>query len=166
MSPHSLEEIFDNIRELGRATGSSSNAAESWIDERRERLKKIAERTGNISCRPRVFAWNGPIRSIGGHWVPEMVELAGGTDGLARKAADSVRIPWADVLKWSPEVIVFSPCRFNLEKALEQVSHLESQPGWRSFPRSATNECMRWMPILILRVPVPAWWKGPNSGRA
>jgi iron complex transport system substrate-binding protein len=134
MSPHSLEEIFENIRELGRAT-DRSNAAEGCIDERRERLEKIGARTRNVSWRPRVFCmeWADPVYCAG-HWVPEMVELAGGTDELARKAADSVRIPWAEVLRWSPEIIVFSPCGFNLEKALEQVSHLESQPGWAGLP--------------------------------
>ncbi len=43
-------------------------------------------------------------------------------------------MPWADVIKWSPEVIVFSPCGFNLEKALEQVGYLEAQPGWADLP--------------------------------
>jgi iron complex transport system substrate-binding protein len=134
MSPHSLEGIFENIRELGRAT-ARSNAAESYIEERRERLEKIGARTRNISRRPRVFCmeWADPVYCAG-HWVPDMVELAGGTDELARKAADSVRIPWAEVLQWSPEIIVFSPCGFNLEKALEQVPHLESLPGWAELP--------------------------------
>ncbi len=134
MSPHSLARDIRKHPRVGPSYGRSS-AAESYIDERRERLEKIGARTKNISRRPRVFCmeWADPVYCAG-HWVPEMVELAGGTDELARKAADSVRIPWADVLQWSPEVIVFSPCGFNLEKALEQVSHLESQPGWAELP--------------------------------
>jgi hypothetical protein len=77
--------------------------------------------------------WADPVYCAG-HWMGEMVELAGGTDELARKGTDSVRIPWADVVKWSPEIIVFSPCGFNLEKALEQIFHLQSQPGWTELP--------------------------------
>jgi iron complex transport system substrate-binding protein len=134
MAPHSLTGIFENIRELGNATGRSSEA-ETYIDEREGRLRKIAERTGKVSRRPRVFCaeWADPIYCAG-HWVPEMVEVAGGTDELARRESDSVRIPWADVLNWSPEVIIFSPCGFNLEKALEQIDHLERQPGWNELP--------------------------------
>ena len=130
MTPHSLTGIFENIRELGLATKRSS-VAEAYIRERREQLRKIAKRTETISRRPRVFCmeWADPVYCAG-HWVPEMVELAGGTDELARKESDSVRIAWTDVLKWSPEVIIFSPCGFNLEKALEQVAHLERLPGW------------------------------------
>jgi iron complex transport system substrate-binding protein len=134
MTPHSLTEIFENIRELGHATDRSS-AAETCISEYRERLNKIAGQTKGISKRPRVFCieWADPLYCAG-HWVQEMVQLAGGTDELARKETDSVRIPWADVLNWSPEVIIFLPCGFNLEKALEQVFHLQSMPGWAELP--------------------------------
>ena len=134
MSPHSLAEIFENIRELGRVT-DRLNAADSLIQDCRGRLEKVAARSKKIFHRPRVFCmeWADPVYCAG-HWVPEMVELAGGTDELARKGTDSVRILWADVIEWSPEVIVFAPCGFDLEKALEQVGHLESQPGWSDLP--------------------------------
>jgi iron complex transport system substrate-binding protein len=134
MSPHSLAEIFENIRELGHATDRVSEA-EIFIEGCRERLEAVAARTRQPAHRPRVFCmeWADPVYCAG-HWVREMVELAGGTDELARKETDSVRIPWADVLEWSPEVIVFLPCGFNLEKALEQVGHLQSQPGWADLP--------------------------------
>lgn len=134
MTPHSLAEIFKNICELGQATGRS-DIAETFIATRRERLEKIAAQTKNISRRPRVFCmeWVDPVYCAG-HWVPEMVQLAGGIDELARKGTDSVRTQWTDVLKWSPEILIFSPCGFYLEKALEQVSHLESQSGWAELP--------------------------------
>jgi iron complex transport system substrate-binding protein len=134
MTPHSLPEIFENIRELGRATGRSS-IAESFIAECRERLTEIAVQTKNICPRPRVFCmeWADPVYCAG-HWVPEMVEIAGGIDELARKGTDSVRIQWSEVSKWSPEVLIFSPCGYNLGKALELVSYLESQPRWAELP--------------------------------
>jgi iron complex transport system substrate-binding protein len=134
MSPHSLEQIFENMRELGQVTGRS-DAAEACIEDYRGRLERVAARSKQAASRPRVFCmeWADPVYCAG-HWVPEMVELAGGTDGLGRKGADSVRIAWADVLQWAPEVIVFSPCGFNLEKALEQVVFLEALPGWAELP--------------------------------
>jgi iron complex transport system substrate-binding protein len=134
MSPHSLAEIFENIRELGKATDRVSEAG-IFIEGCRERLEAVAARTRQAAHVPRVFCmeWADPVYCAG-HWVREMVELAGGADELARKETDSVRIPWADVLAWSPEVIVFSPCGFNLEKALEQIGYLEGQPGWADLP--------------------------------
>ena len=134
MTPHSLAEIFGNLRALSRATGRTG-AAETFIAGCHKRLEAVAGRAKNISHRPRVFCveWADPVYCAG-HWVPEMVELAGGIDELARKGTDSVRIQWDDVLKWAPEVLIFSPCGFNLEKALEQVSFLQSQPGWAELP--------------------------------
>jgi hypothetical protein len=89
----------------------------------------------NKSHRARVFCleWADPVYCAG-HWVPEMVELAGGVDGLARKGTDSVRIEWEEVLKWAPEVLILSPCGFHLEEALEQISYLESRTGWAELP--------------------------------
>ena len=134
MSPHSLEDIDENIGELGKATGHSKEA-KALIASGRERLKKIAARVQNSSRRPHVFCleWADPVYCAG-HWVPEMVELAGGIDALARRGTDSVRIEWEDVLKWAPDVLILSPCGFHLEAALEQISYLESRTGWAELP--------------------------------
>jgi iron complex transport system substrate-binding protein len=134
MSPHSLTEILENIRELGRVT-DKTRAAETFIEGCRRRLSEVAARTTSIAHRPRVFCmeWADPVYCAG-HWVKEMVHLAGGVDELARGETDSVRIAWADVVAWAPEVIVFAPCGFNLDKALEQVGHLEGQSGWAELP--------------------------------
>ncbi len=92
MSPHSLAEIFENIRELGHATDRVSEA-EAVIRDCQARLEAVAARARQAAYRPRVFCmeWADPVYCAG-HWVGEMVELAGGTDELARKATDSVRI--------------------------------------------------------------------------
>src|SRR5713226_2982891 len=134
MTPKSLAEIEENLSSLGEATGRSGEA-EELIASGRARLDKIASVTRGLSYRPRVFCmeWIDPVY-CSGHWVPEMVELAGGVDLLSRKGKDSVRIPWDDVLKWAPEVLIISPCGFNLKKALEHVAQLFDFPGWQDLP--------------------------------
>jgi iron complex transport system substrate-binding protein len=134
LTPKSLEEIFDNLLELGQATGRVTEAAE-LIATGRGRLEKIASVTRNLSQRPRVFCveWLDPIY-CSGHWMPEMVEIAGGVDALARKGTDSVRIPWEDVLRWAPEVLIITPCGFNLDKVIEQTPQLFNHPGWAELP--------------------------------
>lgn len=77
--------------------------------------------------------WIDPIY-CSGHWMPEMVEIAGGIDALARKGADSVRIPWDNVVKWAPEILIITPCGFNLEQVIEQSSQLLNYPGWSGLP--------------------------------
>lgn len=134
LTPKSLEDIFANLRELGEATGRL-NEAEQLIATGREKLKKIATLTRELSHRPRVFCmeWLDPVY-CSGHWMPEMVEIAGGIDGLARTGADSVRIPWDDVLEWAPEVLIITPCGFNLDKVIEQTPPLFDYPGWSELP--------------------------------
>ncbi len=134
LTPKSLEEIFDNLRELGGATGRLKEA-EKLIAAGRVRLEKLAAATRNLSHRPRVFCveWLDPVY-CSGHWMPEMVEIAGGVDALSREGADSVRIPWDDVLEWAPEVLIITPCGFNLAKVIEQSRHLADYSGWSELP--------------------------------
>src|SRR5882724_323965 len=134
LSPRSLEEIAGNLRQLGEATGRNDQA-EVLIARGRAKLEKIEVVTRNLKHRPRVFCieWLDPIY-CSGHWMPEMVEIAGGVDALARKGTDSVRVSWSDVVEWAPEVLIVTPCGFNLEKVIEQTPQLTNYPGWVDLP--------------------------------
>ncbi|MGB9179293.1 MAG: cobalamin-binding protein [Pyrinomonadaceae bacterium] len=134
LTPKSLAGIADNIRELGRATGRAKEA-EELVAGGRARLERVAAVTRELTDRPRVFCmeWLDPIY-CSGHWMPEMVWIAGGVDELSRSGSDSVRIPWDDVLKWEPEVLIVTPCGFNLDKVIEQSSQLLNYPGWNDLP--------------------------------
>ena len=134
MTPKSLAEIEDNLRELGQATGRTKEA-ERLIALGRARLQRLAVTTRDLAPRPRVFCmeWIDPVY-CSGHWMPEMVELAGGVDLLSHKGEDSVRISWEEVVKWAPEVLIVAPCGFHLDKVLEQAPQLFSYTGWSSLP--------------------------------
>jgi len=134
LTPKSLEQIFDNLRELGGATGRSE-MAETLISEGRVRLAKIETVTHEVVSRPRVFCmeWMDPVYCCG-HWVPEMVRIAGGFDKLGREGSDSVRVRWDDVLEWKPEVLIVMPCGFDLEKTFEEARRLTAYPGWNDLP--------------------------------
>lgn len=77
--------------------------------------------------------WIDPVY-CSGHWVPEMVRIAGGTDELGKEGSDSVRIRWEDVQSWAPEVLIVMPCGFNLEKSIEQSAPLVNNRGWFDLP--------------------------------
>jgi iron complex transport system substrate-binding protein len=85
LTPQSLQQIFENMRELGAATGRLAQA-DALIADGRARLDRIAATTRTITHRPRVFCmeWIEPVY-CSGHWVPEMVRIAGGIDDLARE---------------------------------------------------------------------------------
>ncbi len=134
LTPRSLDEIFDNLLQLGTATGRVEEA-EQLIAVGRARLAKVADITGELAQRPRVFCmeWLDPVY-CSGHWMPEIVSLAGGVDELARLGSDSVRISWDDVLEWAPEVLIVTPCGFNLDKVAELIPTLRDYPGWSDLP--------------------------------
>ena len=120
--------------ELGDATGRRKEA-DGLIANARARLERIARETNGLASRPRVFCmeWLDPIY-CSGHWVPEMVRLAGGADGLAREGEDSIRITWEAVREWAPEVLIITPCGFNLEQTVAQCDQLRRLAGWFDLP--------------------------------
>lgn len=134
LTPRNLEQIFDNLRELAVATGRQRQA-ELLIAGGRARLEKVAAKAKALSHRPRVFCmeWLDPVYCCG-HWVPEMVKLAGGIDELGREGTDSVRVPWEDVVRWAPEILIVMPCGFDLAKSAAQAKALFSYPGAMDLP--------------------------------
>jgi len=133
LTPRNISEIQENVRDLGVATGRTREADE-LVNRGRARLEKLGSVTSTLN-RPRVFCmeWLDPVFASG-HWVPEMVRIAGGSDTLGNEGADSVRIPWERVLEWQPEVLVIMPCGFNLAQVVEQTPMLFDYPGWSELP--------------------------------
>lgn len=136
MSPHSLADIEDNLMELAEATGTTGKAQELIADWR----KRTAAVKQRASQRPRVFVmeWVDPVYCAG-HWLAEMIDIAGGDDRFARKGVDSVRIGWEDIVAWQPEVMVVAPCGYDKAQAQKQMPLLEQRPGWRDIPAVRTG---------------------------
>ena len=132
MTPRSLSEIFDNVRDLGAATGRT-NEAKALVDDCIARLEALSDLMSKASTRPRVFCmeWLDPVYASG-HWVPELVKIAGGIDELGRERGESVRVSWDDVAAWAPEVLVIMPCGFNLEQTMKQISSAFRSPDART----------------------------------
>ena len=121
MTPRSVDEIFDNVRDLGAATGRVDEATR-LIADCTARLGELSVRTSKAASRPRVFCmeWLDPVYASG-HWVPELVNFAGGVDELGRSGGESVRVSWDDIAEWAPEVLVIMPCGFNLQQTMKQI---------------------------------------------
>jgi iron complex transport system substrate-binding protein len=134
MTPHTLADIMENIQELGRATGRLVLAQE-LVGSYRERLARIHAAVSQEASRPRVFVmeWADPIY-CSGHWVPEMIQMAGGIDVLGRIGADSVRLSWEEVIRWGPELLIVAPCGCDIDQAVKQMPTLHELPGWSTLP--------------------------------
>ena len=67
-----------------------------------------------------------------GHWIPELVELAGGIDGLGSPGRDSVWLTWEQVRAYDPEVVVIMPCSYSISQTLRERNRLTTRPGWKA----------------------------------
>jgi len=134
LEPTSLEEIVDNILLVGKTTGKLERARELG-SELLSRIDAVKRKTSRVSSRPRVFfmEWLQPPWA-GGHWIPQMVDYAGGFEGLGRLGKPSHRIEWSEVLDYQPEIIVLSPCGFDLKGVLGELHELESYHRWDEIP--------------------------------
>jgi iron complex transport system substrate-binding protein len=114
IDPHTLDEVLGSIVALGRATGRVAEA-EALVTAQRERLDAVTARVAGRP-RPRVMflEWTDPPFAPG-HWIPEMIELAGGEPLLGRPGEKSVRVAWEAVHAADPEVVVVAPCGFDRE---------------------------------------------------
>ncbi len=127
-TPHSFEDVLKDILALGEKTGTMERA-EELVEEMRQRVTKVSSVTAKLSpVKVFFFEWVDPVY-CGGHWVPQMLQWAGGVDGISRSGVDSVRIPWEEVVRFDPEILIVSPCGFSTQEALKQGDLLKSRPG-------------------------------------
>ena len=132
LEPTNLEEIVDNILLVGRITGKIVEA-EKLASQTLQRTNRVKEKTRTARNQPRVFfmEWLQPPWT-GGHWIPQMIDYAGGIDGLGRLGKPSHRIGWDEVVEYNPEVIVLSPCGLDARRAMEEAHVLGAYRGWEN----------------------------------
>jgi iron complex transport system substrate-binding protein len=130
VEPRTLAQIFDAIVSLGEAAGVRERALR-LVADLRARMDGVAAVTTRATSRPRVLAmeWLEPPYTAG-HWVPELVRLAGGYDALGRDGGFSYAITWDDVVAYDPDVLIFMPCSFDLDRTLREAAPLSRQPWW------------------------------------
>jgi iron complex transport system substrate-binding protein len=121
LDPSSLDEVLRGMLQVGKAAGAEQRAVEVVADLR-ERLANVQAVVEGLE-RPRVFAleWGDPPFN-GGHWVPEMLQVAGAEAVLACPGAPSVRVSWEQIEAATPKVVVFMPCGYGLRAAVEEAS--------------------------------------------
>ena len=134
LTPTLLAGVLRDIELVGEATGKQREAG-AVVGRLRARIDRVREQVAGAGTRPRVacIEWLDPIY-IAGHWIPEMVELAGGTDELGKKGLPSEKTSWDRVVQSAPEVIVLMPCGFEVERTMKEFELLRRLPGWDDLP--------------------------------
>ena len=128
LDPSSLEEVLDGIELVGRATGTADRAAE-LVAALRDRIGVVRAATrGRPPVPTACLEWLDPPFT-GGHWVPEMVDAAGGISLLSGRGERSRRATWDEVVAAGPEVIVAMPCGYGIDQAAAEARPLLDEPS-------------------------------------
>ena len=134
LEPMSLGEVLGDIERVGAATGVGERAR-ALVAQLEARVAAVRERATQAKTTPRVafLEWLDPL-FCGGHWNPELVRLAGGTDSLGREHQPSQRVEWEQVVAMQPEVMVIACCGFDEARTRAELPLLEARPGYAELP--------------------------------
>jgi iron complex transport system substrate-binding protein len=118
--PATLGEVLADVRRLGEAA-DAVDAADRFLEEAADRLDTVQDAVETADpLRVAALEWLDPV-FIGGHWVPQMIELAGGEDVLGFAGEKSRTADWAEVAAVRPEVVVSMPCGYYAEQAAKET---------------------------------------------
>jgi iron complex transport system substrate-binding protein len=130
LDPSNLDDILQNIIEIGNKVGKQEKAKDFVVQ-----LQKRIDYIKNIPkiSRPKVICieWLDPLFTAG-HWVPQMVEIAGGINGLSSMGEKSRRMDIDEVVKFAPDIIILMPCGFDVNRTILEYEKLLGNKQWRS----------------------------------
>lgn len=133
LTPVTLDDVLDDIRRVANKTAAHYEA-ERVIEMLRTRIERVASRSASIPLveRPTVgfLEWLVPPFS-GGHWSPELVELAGGVDSLGIPGRPSITQRWEDIQEADPDVLFIACCGFDVDRTREDLERCAATESWR-----------------------------------
>jgi iron complex transport system substrate-binding protein len=134
LNPTSLGDVLRDLLTVGEVTGTSAQA-QAVVSALQQRIDAVRQQAAKVTTRPRVFCleWMDPL-FVSGHWLPEMVEIAGGIDGVGHHGTPSTRIAWETVCDYQPEVVILMPCGADVPKTLSELDDVQALPGWAELP--------------------------------
>ncbi len=131
LDPTSLGDVLNDIIRIGEAS-DRRNEADEFVSKLKERINRVAQTSKGAGGRPRVLCleWLDPPMTSG-HWIPEMVELAGGRDELGSRGKPARKSNWEKIALFDPDKVLLMPCGFDLPRCVSEEKYLERRPEWR-----------------------------------
>ncbi len=132
LSPNRLADVWEDIRRVAAALGLPDRGREV-LAALKNRVVNVIEKTCKMKKRPGVACveWIEPLMAAG-NWVPELVELAGGTNAAGEPGQHSPWLEWETLRRLDPEIIVVMPCGFDLARTRAETATLVRHPAWSS----------------------------------
>ena len=154
LDPHDLDDILTSIMDIAERVNRVTEGRKLVVSLRK-RIDIIRMRAGlkfvdnggkkknnNINNKPKVLCleWIEPFFTAG-HWVPQMVEIAGGINGLSHPGQPSRSInDINEIIKFNPNKIILMPCGFDIERTVKEAKVLETNDKWKSLQSVQNNE--------------------------
>ncbi|MBI1801792.1 MAG: cobalamin-binding protein [Chloroflexi bacterium] len=125
LEPTTIAGILDNVRTVAALVGVPERA-EQLIAHAHQRLARLTAQVRGVASRPNVYCmeWLMPPYNAG-HWVPEMVALAGGTELLGNPGKPSVRLTWQQIIASQPDYLLLMPCGYTVETIVRELASIE-----------------------------------------
>jgi len=140
LDPLDLGDVWRDILWVGDET-MRGHEAEHLLEFIGARLAAVESEIAQTVCRPRVafLEWLQPVY-VGGHWIPEMIEVAGGRDIFGKLRTPSFSLPLEDIITAQPEVLVIAPCGYDADQARAEYRSVTFPREWHEMPAVRNNQ--------------------------
>ncbi|MGN6613764.1 MAG: cobalamin-binding protein [Candidatus Nitrosocosmicus sp.] len=145
LNPKTLDEIIDSIVTVGKEVGNLELAFRK-ADLLTKRIKHIDDKvreinnSNNSKYKIICLEWISPFY-VAGHWIPQMVEIAGGLNGISKRGADSNIISMEEIESFDPDIIIIMPCGFDISKTESDLTRfLKNNKRWHSLRAVKMNQ--------------------------
>jgi iron complex transport system substrate-binding protein len=134
LNPQDLGDVWRDILWVGEESCRGPQA-EALVKQIGARLGALEQQLPASADRPRVafLEWLQPFY-VGGHWVPEMIHVAGGEDVLGKVRTPSFRVHLQDVVEAKPDILLIAPCGYSAQQAREEYLSMELPEQWKAVP--------------------------------
>jgi iron complex transport system substrate-binding protein len=139
MDPHNLNEIIESITHLGKILKKEKKASDI-VNSLYKRIQNIQNSQNKIKPKILAIEWIEPFFTAG-HWIPEMIELAGGINLISKTGEHSRRMDMIEVENSDPDIIILMPCGFDTARTISEYnSILKNNPTWNYLNAVKNNQ--------------------------
>ena len=139
MDPHNLHEIIQSVITLGNILQQDQKALEI-VTGLEKRIQNIKNSKNNILPKVLAIEWIEPFFTAG-HWIPEMIEFAGGINLISKTGEHSRRMDMNEIMNSDPDIIILMPCGFDTKRTISEYdSILKENSAWNSLNAVKNNQ--------------------------
>lgn len=139
MDPHNLKEIIQSVTKLGQILNKEKKSVEI-VNSLERRIQHIQNSEKKLIPKVLAIEWIEPFFTAG-HWIPQMIEFAGGINLISKTGEHSRRMDIDEVVNSKPDIIIFMPCGFDTDRTVQEYeSILHNNPAWNSLQAVKNNQ--------------------------